>query len=82
MNRRLGLETAIRLASDVRHRTRSNPQESRLGYFLVQLVVDAIDRKLESIGDAKLVIDLAQIVLDHLLGCTELMSNFLVAHAW
>ncbi len=51
------------------------------GCLFVQLMVQAIKRKLEAIGNTKLVIDLAQIVLDHLLGGTELISNFLIALA-
>jgi hypothetical protein len=49
--------------------------------FLVQRVVYTMERKPEAIGNAQLVIDLAQIVLDHLLGCTELISDLLVALA-
>jgi hypothetical protein len=40
-----------------------------------------MERKLEAIGNAQLVIDLAQVVLDHLLRGPKLISDLLVALA-
>jgi hypothetical protein len=45
------------------------------------LPLQAVERKFESIGNADLVINLIQVVLDDLLGGTELMGYLLVAHA-
>ena len=45
------------------------------------LALQAVERELESIGNAELVINLVQVVLDDLLGGTELMGYLLVAHA-
>jgi hypothetical protein len=45
------------------------------------LALQAVERKLGSIGNVQLAIDLAQVVLDDLLGGTELMGYLLVAHA-
>jgi hypothetical protein len=47
----------------------------------VQLVVQSIEGKFKAVGDIQFVIDPAQVVLDHLLGSTELVSYFLVAFA-
>jgi hypothetical protein len=49
--------------------------------FLGQLVVSTIEPKLQSIGDAKLLIDLTEIVLDYLLSSAELIGNLLIALA-
>ncbi len=46
--------------------------------FRQDAVVNGEQRKLESIGDTDLVIDIAQIVLDHLLGGAEFGGDFLV----
>lgn len=49
--------------------------------LLEQLVVEAIESQLETIGDAELVVDLAQVVLDDLLGGADLVGDLFVAHA-
>ena len=46
-----------------------------------QLVVKAVQRQLEAIGDAELIVDLAQVVLDYLLGRSNLIGNLFVAHS-
>jgi hypothetical protein len=81
MNRSLEPRNAIWLALEISRRDRSSLQESRLGYRFVGLVAETIESKLEAIGYAQLVIELAQVVLDHLLCRTELGGNFLVALA-
>src|SRR6185437_15942548 len=43
--------------------------------------MDAIERELKPVGDAELVIDLPEIILDHLLGSANFGGNFLVAHS-
>ena len=45
------------------------------------LVVQAIEGQLQPVADAQLVVDLAQIILDHLLGGSQLVGNLLVALA-
>ena len=49
--------------------------------LLQQLVVEAVESEFETVGDAELVVDLAQVVLDDLLGGADLVSDFFVAHA-
>src|SRR5207248_7133675 len=44
-------------------------------------MVDAIQRQLKAVRDAKLVIHLSQIILNHLLSRTNLAGDFLVSHA-
>jgi hypothetical protein len=44
-------------------------------------MVQAVERKLEAIGNTQLVIDLAQVVLDDLLRGPELIGDLLVALA-
>ena len=44
-------------------------------------MVQAIERQFEAIGDAKLVIDLAQVIFDDLLRGPKLVGNLLVALA-
>ena len=44
-------------------------------------MVQAIERQLKPVGDAELVVDLAQIILDHLLCRAELVGNFFIALA-
>src|ERR1700682_3168896 len=46
-----------------------------------ELVVEAVEGELKAVGDAELVGDLAQVVLDYLLGGADLVSDFFVAHA-
>ena len=53
----------------------------RRGAFFHQAVMDAVERQLQAVGNAQLVVDLAQIILDHLLGGADLLGDFLVAHA-
>jgi hypothetical protein len=50
-------------------------------YYCAVLALQAVEGKPESIGNAELVINLAQVVLDDLLSGTELMGDLLVAHA-
>ena len=52
-----------------------------VGVGLDDLVVQAVEGQLKAIGDAQLVVDLAQIVLDDLLGGAELERDFLIALA-
>ena len=47
----------------------------------MQLVVEAVEGELEAIGNAELVVNLAQIIFDDLLGGAELVGDFLVALA-
>jgi hypothetical protein len=49
--------------------------------FLQQLMVETVQGELQAVGDAELVVDLAQVVLDDLFGGADLISDFLVAHA-
>ncbi len=44
-------------------------------------VVQAVERKFETIGDAQLVIHFAQVIFHHLLGGTDADGDFLVLHA-
>jgi hypothetical protein len=53
----------------------------RFGCILVQLMMQAVERELETIGNAQLVVNLAQIVFDYLLGGAKLVGNFLIALA-
>src|SRR6202522_992865 len=46
---------------------------------LNDLMMQAVEGQLQTIGNAELVIDLAQIVLDDLLRCAQLVGDFLVA---
>src|SRR5579863_3961478 len=52
-----------------------------VGVGLDDLVVQAVERQLEPVAHAELVVDLAQVVLDHLLGGAELEGDLLVALA-
>jgi len=49
--------------------------------FFQQLVVEAVESELQAVGDTELVVDLAEVVLDDLLGGADLVSDFFVAHA-
>ena len=64
-------------------RLRGDLHGARVGFgcVLMQLVVEAVEGELEAIGNAQLVVDLAQIVFDDLLGGTELVGDFLIALA-
>ena len=66
-----------RSASLQSHRKRTN--EDLLTRAV--LVMQEVERKFESIGNAELVINLPQVVLDDLFGGTELIGNLLIAHA-
>ena len=44
-------------------------------------MVQAVQGELKTVGDAELVVDLAQVVLDNLFCCADLVGDFLVAHA-
>src|SRR5258708_23215644 len=46
-----------------------------------ELVVEAVEGEFEAVGDAELVVDLAQAVVDDPLGGAGLVSDFLVAPA-
>ncbi len=52
-----------------------------VGIGFDDLVVQAIEGELKPIGDTQLVVDLAQIVLDDLLGGAELERDLLIALA-
>ena len=43
--------------------------------------METVQGKLEAVRDAELVVDLAQVVFDDLLGGADLVSDFFVAHA-
>src|SRR5450756_839404 len=43
-------------------------------------MMQAVEGQLQPIRDAKLVVDLTQVILDHLLSGTNLIGNFLIAH--
>lgn len=49
--------------------------------LLQQFVVEAVQGKLQAIGDAELVVDLAEVVLDDLFGGADLVRDLFVAHA-
>ena len=49
-----------------------------LSLVLQQVMMDAVERKLEPIRDAELVVDLAQVVLDDLFGGAEFDGDLLV----
>jgi hypothetical protein len=49
--------------------------------FFEELVVEAVEGELETVGDAELVVDLAQVVLDDLFGGADLVGDLFVAHA-
>ncbi len=46
-----------------------------------QLMVETVESQLETVGDAELVVDLAQVVLDNLFGGADLVGDLFVAHA-
>src|SRR5215469_14307796 len=48
---------------------------------LQQPVMDAVEGKFQAVRDAQLVIDLAQVVFDNLLGGPNLVSDLFVAHS-
>ena len=43
--------------------------------------MQAVERQFQTIGDAELVVDLAQVILDDLLGRANLVRDFFIAHA-
>src|SRR4051794_14718208 len=52
-----------------------------VGVALNNLVMEAIERQLQAVGNAQLVVDLAQVILDHLFGGAQLERDLLVALA-
>ena len=48
---------------------------------LVELMMEAVEGELEAIGNSQLVVNLAQIIFDDLLGSAELVGDFLIALA-
>jgi site-specific DNA recombinase len=48
-------------------------------WLLEQLVMDAIERQLQPIGDAQLVVNLAQVVLHYLFRGADVVGNFFIA---
>jgi len=84
----LALETRVYTAAlcfDVINRHRLGSRCSASGYgagsLFVQLMMQAVERQFQAIGNAELVIHLPQIVFDDLLSRTKLVGNFLVALA-
>jgi len=52
-----------------------------LCFALNDLVMQTIEGKFKTVGYAELVVDLSQIILDDLLGCSKLECDFLIAFA-
>src|SRR6202012_3284701 len=46
--------------------------------LFMNLVMEAVERQLKSVGDTEFVVDLGQVVLDYLLSRSQLEGNFLV----